>query len=163
VAAGGALCGLYLEQRRHPPSPALLGDDVTSSRSERGDATSSQSVFAEAARQLEAYFDGRLTEFELPLAPAGTPFQLAVWTELLRIPYGETMTYGELAERLGRPSAARAVGAANGRNPISIVVPCHRLVGASGGLTGYGGGVDRKRRLLDLERRARYGTLRPAN
>jgi methylated-DNA-[protein]-cysteine S-methyltransferase len=108
-------------------------------------------VFAEAEAQLRAYFAGELVEFDLPLAPHGSPFQLAVWEALREIPYGETISYGELAHRLGRPSAARAVGAANGRNPIGIVVPCHRVIGSDGTLTGYAGGIERKRRLLELE------------
>lgn len=107
--------------------------------------------FPETVRQLEAYFERRLREFDLPLAPAGTPFQRAVWDELLRIPYGATITYGELARRMGRPRAMRAVGAANGANPIPIVIPCHRVIGAGGQLTGYGGGLHLKRRLLVLE------------
>jgi methylated-DNA-[protein]-cysteine S-methyltransferase len=107
--------------------------------------------FAAAREQLSSYFAGELVEFELPLAPAGTAFQRRVWDELERIPYGRTSSYGELARRIGAPNAARAVGAANGSNPISIVIPCHRLVGAHGGLVGYAGGVDAKRFLLALE------------
>lgn len=113
----------------------------------------------EAADQLQAYFAGELREFDLPLAPAGTPFQREVWEALRRIPYGETIGYGELAAAVGRPHAARAVGAANGRNPIAVVVPCHRVIGASGALTGYGGGLGRKRLLLDLEAGQRSWTL----
>lgn len=111
-------------------------------------------LFAEARRQLAEYFAGQRTDFELPLAPSGTPFQLQVWAELRRIPYGTTISYGEQARRIGKPKAARAVGLANGRNPISIVVPCHRVVGADGTLTGFGGGLPTKRALLDLESRA---------
>ncbi|WP_036266343.1 methylated-DNA--[protein]-cysteine S-methyltransferase [Methylobacterium sp. 10] len=111
-------------------------------------------AFAEARRQLSAYFDGRLTRFDLDLDPRGTPFQLAVWEELTRIPPGETISYGELARRIGRPSASRAVGAANGANPLPIVVPCHRVIGAAGSLTGFAGGLDTKRWLLALERGA---------
>jgi methylated-DNA-[protein]-cysteine S-methyltransferase len=107
--------------------------------------------FAPAVEQLEAYFAGRLTEFDLPLAPQGTPFQLAVWDALRGVGYGTTTSYGALAAALGRPHAGRAVGAANGRNPIAVVIPCHRVLGATGALTGYGGGLDRKRRLLELE------------
>ena len=103
------------------------------------------------AVQLGAYFAGGLTEFDLPLRLAGTPFRRSVWAELQRIPYGETRTYGELAERLGKPGASRAVGLANGKNPVSIIVPCHRVIGASGSLTGCGG-LDRKRRLLAFEK-----------
>ncbi|MBM3673690.1 MAG: methylated-DNA--[protein]-cysteine S-methyltransferase [Actinobacteria bacterium] len=102
-------------------------------------------------RQLDEYFAGERTEFELALAPEGTPFQLEVWEALRAIPYGETISYGELASRVGRPGAARAVGAANGRNPLSIVVPCHRVIGANGTLTGFGGGLGWKRCLLELE------------
>lgn len=107
--------------------------------------------FEEARRQLEAYFAGQLREFNLPLAPRGTPFQLATWRELWKIPYGETITYAELARRIGRPRAVRAVGAANGRNPLAIVVPCHRVIGSNGRLVGYGGGLDIKRKLLEIE------------
>ncbi len=102
-------------------------------------------------RQLEAYFAGERREFELDLAPSGTPFQLSVWRELCAIPYGETASYGEIAAAVGQPAAARAVGGANNRNPIAIVVPCHRVIGANGTLTGYGGGLPRKQRLLALE------------
>lgn len=115
--------------------------------------------FAEAARQLRAYFAGELREFDLPLAPRGTAFQRAVWDALLDIPYGRTAGYAEIAARLGRPGAARAVGAANGRNPIAIAIPCHRVVGSAGALTGYGGGLGRKRFLLELESPRRDYTL----
>ncbi len=108
--------------------------------------------FAEVISQLGEYFAGERTRFDLALAPAGTPFQQAVWAALRTIPYGETRTYTEQAVAVGRPSAVRAVGAANGRNPIAIVVPCHRVVGADGSLTGFGGGIDRKRWLLGHER-----------
>jgi methylated-DNA-[protein]-cysteine S-methyltransferase len=104
-----------------------------------------------ARRQLTEYFAGERTEFDLPLRPHGAPFQLRVWEALIRIPYGETASYGEIAAELGAPTASRAVGAANGRNPIAIVVPCHRVIGANGSLTGYAGGLDQKRALLDLE------------
>ena len=107
----------------------------------------------EATRQLGQYFDGTRRDFDLPLAGRGTPFQQRVWEELRRIPYGETISYGELARRIGRPTASRAVGAANGRNPIAIVVPCHRVIGADGTLIGYGGGLPVKQALLALERR----------
>ncbi len=106
-----------------------------------------------AKRQLAEYFDGTRRDFDLPLAPDGTLFQLRVWDELRRISYGETISYGELARRVGKPTASRAVGAANGRNPLAIVVPCHRVIGADGTLTGYGGGLPVKRALLALERR----------
>ena len=106
-----------------------------------------------AKRQLAEYFDGERRDFDLPLAPDGTTFQLRVWAELRRISYGETISYGELARRIGKPTASRAVGAANGRNPLSIVVPCHRVIGADGTLTGFGGGLPVKQALLDLESR----------
>ncbi len=109
-------------------------------------------AFAGVARQLAEYFAGRRREFEVALQPAGTPFQLAVWEELCRIPYGETTSYGQLDKRLGRPDASRAVGMANGSNPIAIIQPCHRVIGASGKLTGFGGGLDLKQALLELER-----------
>ena len=107
--------------------------------------------FRDAIRQLDAYFAGDLEEFDLALAPRGTVFQLDVWRLLAKIPYGETTSYGELARRLGRPDASRAVGAANGSNPIPIVIPCHRVVGSDGSLTGFGGGLDAKRWLLRHE------------
>jgi methylated-DNA-[protein]-cysteine S-methyltransferase len=109
------------------------------------------SLLDELQRQLDLYWDGRLREFTVPLAPRGTPFQLAVWRALVTIPYGETMSYKELADSIGRPRAVRAVGRANGANPIAIVIPCHRVVGATGSLTGYGGGLEAKRALLELE------------
>jgi methylated-DNA-[protein]-cysteine S-methyltransferase len=105
----------------------------------------------EARKQIDEYFRGERTKFELELSPEGTPFQQAAWRQLRRIPYGETISYGEQARRMGRPKASRAVGAANGQNPISIVVPCHRVIGADGRLTGYGGGLGKKKKLLDLE------------
>lgn len=109
-------------------------------------------AFAEARAQLGAYFAGRLTRFDLALDPRGTPFQRGVWAELVRIPPGQTISYGDLARRIGRPSASRAVGAANGANPLPIVVPCHRVIGANGTLTGFAGGLETKRFLLALER-----------
>jgi methylated-DNA-[protein]-cysteine S-methyltransferase len=127
----GRLTGLWL---RHDGSPT--GDD---------------GPFAAVHEQLDAYFAGELQEFDLPLAPHGTPFQLRVWDELTRIPYAETISYKELALRLGDPKLVRAVGTANGRNPLSIIVPCHRVIGADGTLVGYGGGLERKRWLLDHE------------
>jgi methylated-DNA-[protein]-cysteine S-methyltransferase len=111
-------------------------------------------VLAAARAQLDEYFAGARTEFDLPLRLEGTPWERRVWEALLEIPYGTTTSYGALATRIGAPGSARAVGAANGRNPISIVVPCHRVIGASGALTGYGWGVERKSALLDLERGA---------
>ena len=117
-----------------------------SAKRERRDA-----AFAEAARQLGEYFAGTRDEFELQLDPSGTLFQLSVWNALREIPYGETRSYGEIAAAIGKPSAARAVGMANNRNPIAVIVPCHRVIGARGSLVGYGGGLDRKRLLLELE------------
>lgn len=113
------------------------------------------SLVAEAGRQLDEYFEGRRRRFDLPLAPSGTPFQLRAWKALQDIPYGATRSYGEQARAMGQPKAVRAVGAANGRNPIAIVVPCHRVIGGDGRLTGYGGGLDVKQYLLELERRQR--------
>ena len=114
-------------------------------------------ALAEAKRQIEEYFAGERREFDLPLAAGGTDFQRRVWAELRRIPFGETISYGELAARVGKPTASRAVGAANGRNPLPVVVPCHRVIGTSGRLVGYGGGLPTKQALLDLERRAVAG------
>jgi len=104
-------------------------------------------------QQLHEYFTGKRKTFDFPLAPKGTPFQLAVWNALLEIPYGDTVTYAELARRIGKPSAVRAVGAANGANPIPVIIPCHRVIGSNGTLTGYGGGIERKQWLLALEGR----------
>lgn len=111
-------------------------------------------ILAEAEKQLGAYFAGALKAFDLPLDFAGTPFQKSVWRALLTIPFGETRSYGEIARQIGRPTAFRAVGAANGRNPISIVAPCHRVIGSTGKLTGFAGGLAAKQRLLDLEQAA---------
>ncbi len=128
----GRLTELYL---RHDETEAPAGDGP----------------FDAVREQLDAYFAGELEEFHLPLAAHGTPFQLRVWNELTRIPFGETISYSELARRLGDPKLVRAVGLANGRNPISIVIPCHRVIGADGSLVGYGGGLERKRWLLEHE------------
>ncbi len=117
--------------------------------------TATSPLIREAVRQLRAYFAGQLTRFELPLSPAGTAFQKSVWQALLAVPYGATESYGEIAAAVGNPRASRAVGLANGRNPIAIVVPCHRIIGHDGSLTGYGGGLDRKRWLLAHEQRRR--------
>ena len=108
--------------------------------------------FTETIRQLQAYFVGDLENFNLPIAPEGTPFQMEVWQRLRDIPYGQTISYGELARRIGNPKASRAVGLANGSNPIPIVIPCHRVIGSNGKLTGYGGGLPIKEKLLALER-----------
>ena len=120
--------------------------------------TRDDAAFAALRDQLDAYFAGRGRAFDVPVAASGTPWQCSVWAALREIPYGQTLTYGDLAARLGRPGAARAVGAANGRNAMSIVVPCHRLVGASGGLTGYLGGLERKAWLIAHERRVAAGS-----
>ncbi len=115
-------------------------------------------AFPEAVEQLSGYFAGELTEFDLDLRLAGTEFQRRVWAALRTIPYGETRSYGQIAEQIGSSGASRAVGLANGRNPIGIIVPCHRVIGSTGGMTGYGGGIDRKRALLALEK-----SRKPAN
>jgi len=121
---------------------------------ERGAWRTDPGPFTAVMCQLQEYFDGTRRLFDLPLAPQGTAFQLDVWRELQRIPYGETISYGELARRIGKPRACRAVGLANGANPLPIVVPCHRVIGADGSLTGFGGGLPIKQRLLGLERAA---------
>jgi len=108
-------------------------------------------AFADVIEQLRGYFDGRRREFDVELALAGNRFELRVWEALREIPYGQTVSYGQIARRIGEPGVARAVGLANGRNPIAVIVPCHRVIGADGTLTGYGGGLERKRLLLDLE------------
>lgn len=124
-------------------------------RLEHRPARSGESTLLDrVAAQLDEYFAGTRTEFDLPLAPRGTQFQLEVWRALETIPYGETMTYGELATSIGRPTAARAVGNANRRNPLSIVVPCHRVIGSTGALTGFAGGLGTKEQLLDMEHQA---------
>src|SRR5215472_10277945 len=148
IAQQGRLAGVHMEITRYEPGTTALGVAVTAD---------SDPVLATAASQLGSYFRGELTCFDLPLE--GTPFQRSVWTGLLAIPYGETISYGELAGRIGQPSASRAVGLANGRNPVAIIVPCHRVIGADGSLTGYGGGMDRKRYLLALEQRVSGQTL----
>jgi methylated-DNA-[protein]-cysteine S-methyltransferase len=114
-------------------------------------ASSPNPLFARAEEQLHAYFAGELERFDLPLAPRGTDFQRTLWAALCEIPYGTTTTYSALAAAIGRPDACRAVGAANAHNPLAVIVPCHRVIGAAGALTGYGGGLERKRRLLALE------------
>jgi methylated-DNA-[protein]-cysteine S-methyltransferase len=114
--------------------------------------TDGGAALREPVRQLKAFFKGELRDFDLALKPKGTPFQQRVWTLLREIPFGETISYGELARRAGNPAASRAVGLANGSNPIAIVIPCHRVIGSNGKLTGYGGGLDNKRWLIDFER-----------
>ena len=128
-------------------------------RDPEGDWIYNEQPFAEATRQLAEYFAGERHEFDLPLRLNGTEFQLLVLEELQRIPYGETTSYGNIAERIGRPKAVRAVGAANGRNPIPIIVPCHRVIGSGGALTGFGGGLDTKEALLRLEAEHNLSTL----
>jgi methylated-DNA-[protein]-cysteine S-methyltransferase len=149
VAARGVLTGLYMTEQRHLPPAGTFGTP----------ADPDEVPFAGAARQLREYFTGARTAFDVELALDGTAFQRRVWTALQNIPYGQTVSYGQLADRLGQPSASRAVGLANGKNPISIIVPCHRVVGADGGLTGYGGGIERKRILLAHEQRISGQTL----
>ncbi|MGH8776992.1 MAG: methylated-DNA--[protein]-cysteine S-methyltransferase [Jiangellaceae bacterium] len=147
TADDDGLTGLHMERYAHGP------DGVGA------DWIEDAGRFLEAQRQLNEYFAGERTAFDLPLHPSGTPFQQEVWQALLTIPYGEVRSYGEIAEQIGRPGASRAVGLANGRNPIAVIVPCHRVIGASGALTGYGGGLERKRLLLDLESDAASQTL----
>jgi methylated-DNA-[protein]-cysteine S-methyltransferase len=148
TAVGGALTGLYYEHGRHAPAvdPAWKGDPASV-------------PLGECARQVGEYLEGVRRQFELPLAPQGSEFQRRVWIEIARIPFGETLTYAELAARAGAPGAARAAGAATGRNPLSIIVPCHRVVGSDGSLTGYAGGLERKTRLLELEGALPQGEL----
>lgn len=136
VSDGEHLCGLYMSNEAADQAGVLRHDPTP---------------FKDVKRQLSAYFAGTLHHFDVPLAAQGTPFQKHVWRALCDIPYGETISYGELARRIGNPKASRAVGLANGRNPISIIVPCHRVIGANGSLTGYGGGLPRKRWLLQHE------------
>lgn len=144
VVTDDALRAIHFPEQRHP-HPTQRVDVVTD--------TSTHPVLERTASQLEEYFAGDRQKFDLPLAPTGTPFQLAAWQALTAIPYGVTVSYGEQARRLGDPNKARAVGAANARNPIPIVVPCHRVVGSSGSLTGFGGGLPTKAWLLEHEQR----------
>jgi methylated-DNA-[protein]-cysteine S-methyltransferase len=137
TAEDGVLTGLFMPAEAHEPPPGAERDDQG---------------FATVRRQLEEYFAGRRRAFDVVVAPPGTTFQQRVWDELQRIDYGETISYAELATRIGRPTAIRAAGAANGANPISILIPCHRVIGSDGSLTGYGGGLEAKRALLELER-----------
>ena len=144
LSDGHALLGLSMQEGRHPIRI-------------QPDWQPAQAPFAAVREQLTEYFAGSRTTFDVPLQMAGSPFQLRVWQALCDIPYGTTTSYGELARRVGKPSAARAVGLANGQNPIAVIVPCHRVIGADGSLTGYGGGLDRKRFLLGLEGHASAG------
>jgi methylated-DNA-[protein]-cysteine S-methyltransferase len=154
----------YFTQIESPLGPLLLAVDEAGLREIRfvngrhpsqpgASWKEDRAPLSEAIRQLQAYFAGELESFDLQLAPEGTPFQLGVWRRLCDIPYGETISYGELAGRVGNPKASRAVGLANGSNPIPIVIPCHRVIGSNGKLTGYGGGLPIKEKLLALERR----------
>ena len=146
IADAGGLREMLFEKETHPT--IMRPEWVRASK-----------PLARAHRQLDEYFAGKRQTFDLTLNPHGTPFQLSVWMQLRQIPYGTTISYGELARRVGNPAASRAVGAANGRNPLSIIVPCHRVIGASGKLTGFGGGLPTKEFLLGLERRTLKGDL----
>ncbi|HYK12026.1 MAG TPA: methylated-DNA--[protein]-cysteine S-methyltransferase [Gemmatimonadales bacterium] len=139
AASEKGLTCLLFDQRAHGPDRSGWEPDDGSK------------ILAQARRQLDEYFDHRRTTFDLPLDMQGTPFQLQVWEQLTKIPYGSTTSYGEIAKRLGNPTGSRAVGAANGRNPVALVVPCHRVIGANGDLTGFGGGMARKEWLLKHE------------
>jgi methylated-DNA-[protein]-cysteine S-methyltransferase len=139
---------------------ALLALDFDPTRADTADAPpAAVAVLDAAGRWLERYFAGEDAAFGHPVAPRGTPFQRDVWRELQRIPYGATMSYAEIARRVGRPSAVRAVGAANGRNPVAILIPCHRVIGSNGTLTGYAGGLARKQALLALEQRVAFALV----
>jgi methylated-DNA-[protein]-cysteine S-methyltransferase len=140
TAANGALTGIYFENQQYFPRDMdeWLED-------------ASAAPLPECARQIREYFEGKRTSFDLPLAPEGTDFQQRVWKQIARIPFGKTITYSELAKRAGAEGSARAAGAATGRNPITLVVPCHRVIGSDGSLTGYAGGLPRKTKLLELE------------
>ena len=136
ISNGAALTHLEFESPLYPAPTHPRGDDK---------------IIAKARRELDAYFAGKLRAFSVAVAPEGTDFQRRVWDALLTIPYGKTRSYGQQAAAIGSPNASRAVGLANGRNPIAIIIPCHRVIGANGSLTGYGGGMQRKKLLLDLE------------
>jgi methylated-DNA-[protein]-cysteine S-methyltransferase len=151
VADGDALCGAYFVGQKH-----MRETDADWVRDP------GSPVFARTKRQLDEYFQGKRKSFDMPLAAAGTPFQRAVWKAIAGVGFGQTISYAELARRAGRPGSARAAGAATGRNPIGVIVPCHRIVGADGSLTGYAGGIDKKVALLELEGRARSAGHRQA-
>jgi methylated-DNA-[protein]-cysteine S-methyltransferase len=142
---GRALTNLHMIDQTHEPS--------------RTDWVPDDRAFPDAVEQLDAYFAGERSDFNLELSLVGSEFQRRVWQALLTIPYGETRSYGQIADQIGASGAARAVGLANGRNPIAIIVPCHRVIGANGSLTGYGGGLDRKRSLLELEKTRKAGQV----
>ena len=150
-AQGAALCGVYLAGQKYFPPEARQWREAPR-----------LPVFRQALGELREYFAGVRTRFDVPLAPVGTPFQRRVWSAIAEVPFGETIAYAELARRCGRPSAVRAAGAATGRNPITVIVPCHRIVGSGGALTGYAGGLERKRALLELESRIRAAPRRAA-
>ncbi|MDQ1322229.1 MAG: Methylated-DNA--protein-cysteine methyltransferase [Actinomycetota bacterium] len=138
AGAGGTLMHLRMAAQTHEPDRSNWQHDG--------------GAFADTVEQLSAYFAGELMEFDVDLALSGTEFQRKVWAALRTIPYGQTCSYGQIAEQIGSPGGSRAVGLANGRNPVAIIVPCHRVIGSGGAITGYGGGICRKRALLDLER-----------
>jgi methylated-DNA-[protein]-cysteine S-methyltransferase len=138
VARDGRMTNVSMHEQRHMTPPP-------------DDAVTDDAWFKDVAQQFDAYFAGELTSFDVEIDLIGTPFQRSVWEQLSEIPYGETISYGELARRVGNPNASRAVGLANGRNPVAIIVPCHRVIGADGSLTGYGGGLERKTWLLEHE------------
>ena len=141
IAVEGRLAGLDFEDAKYAPA---IGADWIEDRG--------HPLLRDCVAQVAQYFAGERGRFDLPVAPRGTPFQLGVWREIAKVPFGETITYAELAARAGAPGSARAAGAATGRNPLAIVVPCHRIVASDGSLTGYAGGLERKERLLGLER-----------
>ena len=154
VADGGALTAVYMEEHKRRPALETLGAQVFPGKPNvdaDGETAASSAVLARTRDQLDEYFAGERREFDLPLAPVGNPFRQRVWALLRNIPYGQTCTYGDLARELGDRNLAQAVGSANARNPVSVIVPCHRVVGAAGALTGYAGGLARKHFLLGLE------------
>lgn len=139
VATDDGLCGVYFHGQKYFPS------------AREGKCDANHALLKQVKRELKEYFAGKRTRFDVPLDPDGTPFQCAVWKQIAKVAFGKTLTYGELAKRAGHPGSARAAAAATGRNPVSIIVPCHRIMGADGSLTGYAGGLARKRALLRLE------------
>lgn len=152
TGSGRTLTGLHFDGGSGSTAPRRThGGTRSASPTQRGSPQELPDPLARVCRQLDEYFVGDRTAFDLPLELGGTPFQRKVWQALEAIPYGETVSYGEVARRIGSPRAVRGVGGANGRNPVAIVVPCHRVIAADGSLGGYGGGLERKRRLLELE------------